>query len=223
MKKSSMLFVILVVLLGTLSASACSTVAAEPVQALAATEAPVVIVTDPATEVVAPSALPTDTVVPASPTASRIEFPVSNARLEVKIIDVEKPYRVDLGIDPTLGTPLTFTAGPGNMFLGLGIRVKNLSGSDITFKWTDIYLTNKYGEKWYPTWGAYQDTNAAMDPLTVEIVKYDQVHPDFDPDAHFYASDNGFARVIFRIPRDNLYYFLGFSDLPLIEINWRYY
>jgi len=51
----------------------------------------------------------------------------------------------------------------------------------------------------------------------------DQVHPDFDPDAHFYLSDNGYVRVIFQLPRDNLYYYFGFADLQLIEINWRYY
>jgi hypothetical protein len=148
---------------------------------------------------------------------------VQNASLEVKILDVEKPYRVHLGIDPYHGTELSFTPGAGHMFLGLGIKVKNLTGADITFKWTDLYLTNKYQDKWYPSWAAYQPTNAAMDPLTVEIVKYDEVHPDFDPDAHFYASDNGFVRVIFRVPKDNLYYFFGMADLPLIEINWRYY
>jgi hypothetical protein len=31
--------------------------------------------------------------------------------------------------------------------------------------------------------------------------------------------DNGYLRVIFRVPRDNDYYSLAFADLPLIEIN----
>lgn len=221
MKKVSIVWIVLFVMVGSWLGSGCSAAAPEPVQALAATDAPTAVVVAPSTDTALP--VPTDTLVPGSPTPSRIEFPVQNASLEVKILDVEKPYRVHLGIDPYHGTELSFTPGAGHMFLGLGIKVKNLTGADITFKWTDLYLTNKYQDKWYPSWGAYQPTNAAMDPLTVEIVKYDEVHPDFDPDAHFYASDNGFVRVIFRVPKDNLYYFFGMADLPLIEINWRYY
>jgi hypothetical protein len=221
MKKVSIVWIVLFVMVGSLLASACSAAEAQPVQALAATDAPTEIVAPPSTDTALP--VPADTLVPGSPTPSRIEFSVQNASMEVKVLEVEKPYRVHLGIDPNLGTELTFTPGAGNMFLGLGVRVRNLTGTDIPMKWSDVYLVNKYGDKWYPTWGAYEQTNAAMDPLTVEIVKYDEVHPDFDPDAHFYASDNGFVRVIFRIPRDNLYYFFGIADLPLIEINWRYY
>jgi hypothetical protein len=221
MKKSNLLMIVLVVLLGSMLGSACSTAAAEPVQALGATDAPAEVAAPAATE--APLSVPAEAPAAGSPTPSRVEFSVQNASLEVKVLDVEKPYRVNLGMDPYLGTELTFTPGAGSMFLGLGVKVKSLTGADLPMKWTDVYLVNKYQDKWYPSWGAYQPTNAAMDPLTVEIVKYDEVHPDFDPDAHFYAADNGFMRVIFRVPRDNLYYFFGLADLPQIEINWRYY
>jgi hypothetical protein len=221
MKKVSIVWIVLFVMVGSLLVSACSATAAQPVQALAATDASTEVVAPPSTDAVLPET--TDTLAPASPAVSRIDFAVQNASFEVKVLEVEKPYRVNLGIDPVLGTELTFTPGAGNMFLGLGVRVRNLTGADITMKWSDIYLVNKYQDKWYPTWGAYLPTNTPVDPLTVEIVKYDEVHPDFDPDAHFYASDNGFVRVLFRIPRDNLYYFFGFADLPQIEINWRYY
>ena len=218
MKKVSM-FSILFVLLGTLLLSACSSAEPRPVQALA--DEPTVQVIVAPTDTASP--LPTDTSVPASPTASRIEFPVGNASLEVRVLEVEKPYHVNLGWDANLGKDLSFTAGAGQMFLVLGIKVTNLTGSDITMKWTDLSIVNKYQDKWYPTWGAYQKSNQGIDPHSVEILKYDQVNPDFDPDAHFYVGDNGYVRVIFQLPKDNLYYFLGFADLPLIEINWRYY
>jgi hypothetical protein len=144
-------------------------------------------------------------------------YPAESARLQMEVVDIEKPYQIYLSDNQI------FAPGKGKMFLGLGIRVTNLTGADIPFKWTDIYIVNKYQDKWYPVFGAYKNTNSALDSSTVEILQYDQVHPDFDPDAHFYAADNGYARVIFRVPRDNLYYFFGFADLPLIEINWRYY
>jgi len=222
MKKTSTLVIVLVVLLGTMLVSACGVTAAQPVEALAATDAPVAVVavanteSVPSTDVLSPEE-------PGVPTPSRIEFSVENASLAVKVTEVEKPHQVYLGVDNTLGTDLIYKPGEGNMFLGLGIKVTNLTGADIPFKWTDIYLVNKYQDKWYPAFGAYKNTNSALDSLTVEILQYDQVHPDFDPDAHFYAADNGYARVIFRVPRDNLYYFFGFADLPLIEINWRYH
>jgi hypothetical protein len=215
MKKINTLGVVLFVLLGTLLSSACSTAAAKPVEALAGTDAPV------AANV--PSSVPAAELSPAAPTPTRMEFSVENARLVVKVMDIEKPHQVYLGVDNNLGTDIYFKPGEGNMFLGVGIKVTNLTGADIPFKWTDIYLVNKYQDKWYPVFGAYKNTNSAMDSSTVEILQYDQVHPDFDPDAHFYAADNGYARVVFRVPRDNLYYFFGFADLPLIEINWRYY
>jgi hypothetical protein len=211
MKRSATFLIVLYVLLGTVFLSSCGVVAAQPVAALEATDAPAV-------------SQPSEIVVSAVPaTPSRMEFAVESASLVVKVTEIEKPTQVYLGVDSNLGTDIFFKPGEGHMFLGVGIKLSNLTGQDIPFKWTDIYLVNKYQDKWYPVYGAYKNTNSAMDPSTVEIVQYDQVHPDFDPDAHFYAADNGYARVIFRVPRDNLYYFFGVADLPLIEINWRYY
>ena len=222
MEKKRILLIIMFVLLATILSSARDVTAPQPVAALAATEVPTEAITPLPTE--SPSLpLPIKTVIPASPTPSRIEFPVKSASLEVKVLGIERPHQVFLGIDSSSGTDIIYNPGAGNMFLGLGIKVANFEGSAIPMKWSDVYLVNKYQDKWYPTWGVYKPFNAAMDPLTIEILKSDQVHPDFDPNAHFDLSHNGFLRVIFRVPRDNLYYFFGFADLPQIEINWRYY
>jgi hypothetical protein len=222
MKKNRIFLIVLFVLLAPLLASARDATAPQPVAALAATDLPTEVTVPSPTD--APALpMPTETIIPATPTPSRMEFSVENASMQVKVLDIERPHQVDLGVDSSLGTDLIYNPGAGNMFLGLGIKVTNFEGSDILMKWSEVYLVNKYQDKWYPVWGVYKQTNTAMDPLTIEILKFDQVHPDFDPDAHFYLSDNGYVRVIFQLPRDNLYYFFGFADLPLIEINWRYY
>lgn len=219
---------ILLILIGTMLVSGCSGAAPQPVAALAAaTDTPQVIApvvpTEAPAEVIAPAAAPTEIIAPSAPTPTRMQFAVQNDSLEIKVVGIERPHIVDLGIDANLDSQLVFTPGEGNMFLSLGIKVTNKTGSDIPLKWTDVYIVNKYEDKWYPVWGVYKKTNTAIDPLTIEILEFDQVHPDFDPDAHMYVSDNGYLRVIFQIPRDNLYYYFGMTDLPLIEINWRYY
>jgi hypothetical protein len=222
MKKNRVPLVILFFLLATLLSSAHDVTAPQPVAALAATDAPTEVIELLATE--APALpTPTENVVPASPTPSRMEFSVKNDSMEVKVLGIEKPHQVYLGIDSSSGTDIIHNPGAGNMFLGLGIKVTNFTGSDILMKWSDVYLVNKYQDKWYPVWGVYKPFNAALDPLTIEIMSSDQVHPDFDPDAQFYLSDNGYMRVIYQLPRDNLYYYFGLADLPQIEINWRYY
>jgi len=215
MKKHALSLVVMFLLVGTFVVSAREITVPKTVAALVAT--------DPATEVNtivltgdSASPVPAVTLIPASPTPSRIEFPVQNANLEVKVVGVEKPHQVFLGTD-TIYSP-----GPGNMFLGLGIRVRNFTGSDIPIKWSDIFLVNKYQDKWYPVWGVYKPSNIVIDPLAIEILEFDQVHPEIVPDAHFYLSDNGYVRVIFQLPEDNLYYFFGLADLPLVEIDWRY-
>lgn len=215
MKKNSMFRNVLLILLGTLLVSACGVAEAQPVQALAGTTSTV--------EANTPVPLPTETLVSTYPTPSRMELAVQNSSLEVKVLAVETPYIVDLNMAANLSNELVFTPGAGNIFLTLGVKVSNLTGSDIPLKWADIYLVNKYQDKWYPVWGAYKKSNVIIDPLTIKIVEFDQVSPDYDPDAHLYLGDNGYLRVIFRVPKDNLYYFFSIIDTPAIEINWRYY
>jgi hypothetical protein len=208
MKKNNLSLAVLLILLGVFALSACNAVEAQPVQALAPTEAP--------TEVDAPAIA--EEVMPA-----RLEFPVSNGSVEVKVVDIDRVISVYLGQDPVLGTDIRYSSEAGHMFMDIGMKVTNLTGSDIPMKWSEIYVSNKHGDKWYPKWGAYQEADGAVDPLTVKIIKYDQVHPDYDPDAHYYIGGTGFVRVIFELPRTSLYYFFGFGDLPQIEIKNLYY
>lgn len=219
MKKIGMLRNILFVLLGVLLVSGCGVKAVEPVVAMVATNAPAeVSVAVPAAapaEVNTPLPEPTEAPAVESAVPVRMIYPVKNERFEVKVLGLEWPTHANPDGESFL------YPGPGNMFLGLGIRVHNLTGSDVDLKWDQISLVNKYQDKFYPIWGAYKQTNQFVDPLTLEVLEF-EVHPDYDPDAHIYLGDNGFMRILFRLPKDNLYYYFGFADLPLIEINWRY-
>jgi len=212
MKHVSIVMMILVILFGSLIVSACGVMEAQHAEALAlssATSTPLPLPTR--TPVNTPSPVPTRTPVPATSTPSRMDLPVENEGLQIEVLEIEKPYQIHLS------ETSIFVPGKGHMFLGLGIKVTNLTNEDIPFKWNEIYLTNKYQDRWYPLWGAYKKTNMVIDPLGIEIRQFKVDHKN-QPEARIYLGDNGYMRVIFRVPRDNYYYYLGFADLPWIEI-----
>jgi hypothetical protein len=220
MKKVSILMIVLVILFGICLVSACSVAAVKSVEALvaatAAAERNTLLPIFTETRIPAmptSSSIPTATPIPATSTPSRMDFPVENARFQIEVVGIERPYQIYLSDN------LIFAPGKGKMFLGLGIKVTNLTNSEIPFKWNDIYLFNKYQDRWYPLWGAYKKTNMVIDPLGIEVQQF-KVNPKEQPDTRVYFGDNGYLRVIFRLPRDNDYYYLAFADLPLIEINY---
>ena len=201
MKKNSAFTNILFVLLVGLIVSACSTRAVEPVVALALTNIPV--------ETNIPS--PTATLIPESTTPVQVGVAVQSANFEVKVIALEKPFRVYSGGD-SYATP-----GKGNLFLGLGVKVNNLTGSNTpVIKWSDIYLANSNQERWYPVWGTYQKTNEVLAPLTIKILEF-----QIDPNAEVFFGQNGYLRLIYRVPKDEAYYYFGFADLPLTVIDYK--
>jgi hypothetical protein len=221
MKKIRLLRNVLFVLLGTLLVSACGVRAGEPVMALVANNAPAQEVSAPVpaqapAEVNTPLPAPVEEPAAEAPKPTRMIYSVQNEELEVKVLGLEWPTHANPD-----GYSFIYP-GPGNMFLGLGVKINNLTGADYDLKWDQVYLANKYGEKFYPMWGAYKQTNMFVDPLTIKVLEF-EVHPDYDPDAHIYLGGSGFIRAIFRLPYDNLYYYFGVADLPLIEINWRYH
>jgi hypothetical protein len=181
-----------------------------PVPANTLAEMNTPVPTNPPAEINTPVPPPTETLILESPTPVRMGFTVQNASFEVKVIAVEKPFRVYPGGDSF------FTPGKGNMFLDLGIKVSNLTGSDTLVNWSDIYLANKHQERWYPTWGAYQETSAGIDSLTVNVREF-----EIDPTAHVFFGNNGYLRLIYRVPKDETYYYFGFLDLPLTEIDYK--
>jgi hypothetical protein len=219
MKKVSLLLVVLFILLWTVLVSACSVVAVKAVEALMVSTATVAINTPLPTQTqTSIPATPTATFVPtATPpvvtaTPSRMDLPAENAGLQIEILEIEQPHQIYLSDN------LIFAPGGGKMFLGLGIQVTNLTGTEIPFKWNEIHLFNEYQDKWYPLWGAYKKTNMVMDPLGIEIRQFKLDAKD-QPGGRVYFGDNGYLRVIFRVPRDNNYY-LAFADVPIIEIDY---
>ena len=220
MKKVGIVVILLVILFGICLVSACSVAAVKSVEALVAATATLernpTLPAPTGTRIPAtstPSPVPTATLVPATPTPSRMEFPVRNARFQITVVDLEQPHQIYLSDD------LFFAPGEGNMFLGLGIQVSNLTDTEVPFKWNEMYLINEYQDRWYPLWGAYQKTNRMIDPLGIEVRQF-KVDSKDQPSARIYLGDNGYLRAIFRLPRDNDYYYLAFADLPLIEIQY---
>ena len=221
MKNLSISAIIVFLLLWTLFVSACSVVAVKAVEALtmptstAKLDMPTPMPT--ATRIPATltrTSVPTATAIPATSTPARMDLPVKNASLQIEVVDSERPYQIHLSDEAI------FTPGAGNMFLGLGIRVTNLTNSEIPFKWNELYLFNEYQDKWYPLWGAYKKTNLAIDPLGIEVYPF-KLGTNDQPNARVYFGDNGYMRVIFRVPRDNDFYYLAFADLPSIEIDYE--
>ncbi len=216
---------LLLVLFEAVLVSACSVTAAEVVQAFVTSRAAPVTNTPipqltkiptktPIPASPTPSPIPTATHIPASPTPSKMGYSVRNTNLEIQVVGVEKPYHIYMGKD------LVFSPAAGNMFLDLGIKVTKLTDSEMPFKWSDIYLLDKYQSKWYPVWGAYEKTNMLLDPFSIEIPQ-SQVDPKVEPDVRIYLGDNGYLRAIFRLPTESYYYYLRFADLPLIEIDYH--
>ena len=213
--------IVLVTLLGICLVSACGVAAVKSVEAMVVPTAKPERSTPlpPETRIPAsptPLLIPTATPIPATSTLSRMEFPVENARLQVEVVEIERPHQIYLSDN------LFFAPGQGKMFLGLGIKVTNLTGSEISFKWNEIYLTNEYQDSWYPLWGAYKKTNMVIDSLGIGVRQF-KVDSRDQPDARIYFGTNGYMRAIFRLPRDNDYYYLAFADLPLIEISYGDY
>ena len=203
---------LLLILFGTVLVSACSVTAAEVVQAFVTSKAVPVTNTSvpPSTEIPTntpipasptPSPVPTATQIPASPTPSKMDYSVRNSSLEIQVVGVEKPYHIYMGND------VVFSPAAGSMFLDLVIKLTNLTGSEMPFKWSDIYLLDKYQIKRYPVWGAYERTNLVIDPFSIEIPET-AIDPKIQPDARIYLGDNGYLRVIFRLPKENYYYYL---------------
>src|SRR5690349_3429426 len=160
MKNASRLTIVLLIFLWTVLVFVGGVIAVKAFEARTVTT-PVVKVNTPTlipSQTSIPATLtstprPTVTPVPPTPTPSRMELPVENAGLQIEVLDIEQPYQINLGAHQI------FSSGEGQMFLGLGIKVTNLTASDIPFKWNEIDLSNQYQETWYPIWGSYKKTN----------------------------------------------------------------
>lgn len=212
MKKVNLLMIVLVILFAACLVSACTVVAVKSVEALMATTATNRngLMPTPTAIRVTPTFTPSP--IPATSTPSRMDLPVKKAGLQVEVLKIEKPHQIYLGKDQI------YAPGKGKMFLSLGIKVTNLSNTEIPLKWNEITLLNEYGDKWYPLWGGYKKTNRVIDPLGIEVWRF-KLDAREQPTARIYLGDNGYLRVIFRVPRDDDYYSLAFAGLPLIEID----
>jgi hypothetical protein len=197
-----------VFLLILLVLSSCGVRAVEPVTAYISANPSVAENTPPPTE--APSGSPKAAAISESPAFVRMGTKVQSDSLEMSVITVQKPFRV------YPNSEAFFTPGKEYMFLDIGVKVSKLADSEVSAKWNDIYVTNKYEEKWYPIWGVYKDTNVFEDPLTIKVSEY-----ELDPEAtDVVFGDNGFLRVIFRVPKGETFYF-SLANMPLTRVEFK--
>jgi hypothetical protein len=133
---------------------------------------------------------------------------VKSANFEVKVIDAVKRDRV------YPGGKFYFNPADGYMLVDIGVKVSNLTGSDIPVKWGDVYIMTTE-EWWAPSWGTYKDTSGNLDPFTIGVSEL-----EIDPEAQITFGQDGYFRLFYHIPKDGTYYF-GFADAPLIEVNFK--
>lgn len=154
----------------------------------------------PATEKPAPTSRPQPT-----KTAEPTEIPVN---FEVDIIAVEARNRV------YPGGGFTFSPANGYMLLDVGVKVINLTNSNISVRWDDVYVMNENKEWAAPDWGTWKDVGNNLDPFSFGISET-EVNPE---DEISVKSTGGYVRVIYHIPRGDTYYF-GFGNSDTVKLN----
>jgi hypothetical protein len=214
MKYNNILMKILFVSLAALFILACNAVASigatvtpESTDMPASTNTPLPTNIPAATNTHQPP--PTETEIPSTPTPAPVGEAVRSANFEVKVVAAEKRTRVNPG------GKFMFVATSGNMLVDIGVKVSNLTGSNLSVKWKDIYIMSKNQDAWYSTWGTWKDSSGNLDPFTIGI---SEVYTN--PELEISISHDGYLRLFYHIPRGETYYF-GFFDSPLTVINFK--
>ena len=207
MKHKSIFTKFLFVLFAALFVLACS------VGSIAATATPVPTNTAAATNTPPPTNTPlpppTETPVPDPPTPAPMGSTVQSANFEVKVIAAEKRDRV------YPGGKFYFTPAQGYMLVDIGVKVGNLTSSELPVKWNDIYIMNSNQEWWIPSFGTFKDTSEDLDPFTIGVSEI-----EIDPDVEITFAHDGYLRLFYHIPKGETYYF-GFADAPLSEVDFK--
>ncbi len=165
MKKSSSLPVVLSMVMVAILILACAGGAAAPTATSVPSSTP--LPTNTATATLRPTATPrpTATEIPPTPTPAPVGVPVRSDSVEltvIKVVNLERIYP---------GGIYLFTPNPGYLILDVGMHVKNLTGSVLSVKWSDVYLVESSGDSWYPLWGTYKtaDAGETLDPFSFGI------------------------------------------------------
>ena len=213
MKHDRILVKVLFVLLTALIILACG------VGALGATATPMPTNTPASTNTLLPTNTPAATNTPLSPptetatseppTPAPMGSTVQSANFEVKVIDAIKRDRV------YPGGKFYFSPAAGYMLVDIGVKVSNLTSTDIPVKWNDIYIMNSKQDWWISSWGTYKVASGTLDPFSIGVSEV-----KIDPKVQITVSHDGYLRLFYHIPVGETYYF-GFADSPLTVVKFK--
>jgi hypothetical protein len=152
---------------------------------------------------------PTNTPVPPTATAAPVGVTVSNEKYEVRVVKVRKLGSVYIN-DYTV-----WQANPGYLFLELGVKVVNKTGSPIRITYGDIYTIEKNGDIYAPGWGGYKDSPTGTEINPASII-FEEIK---NSSKAVTLNDLTFLRLIWVVADNNPSIVLfGFDTAPLIEV-----
>lgn len=190
---------------------ACSVVTGAGTSAPEPTTPPKVIVNT--VVVVRPTATDRPTVAPEptatiEPTPAPVGVPVRSGKYEVTVINAVKLERI------YPGGKYLYTPNAGDVIVDVGVKVSDLTGSQVSVKWGNVYVVEPNGDAWYPTWGSYKESGKKIDPFGLGISD-ENINGD---DLITFKGDI-YLRLIFIVTEgDPTVFVFGFDDSPLIEI-----
>jgi hypothetical protein len=181
-------------------------------ETLPATVTPVPTNTSIPTDTVTPK--PTSTPLPTAtlePTPAPVGVPVRSDLYEVTVL---KTRRIDSGVHP--GDGYYWMANPGNVFIELEVRVRNLLlGITESVPWKKIYVVESSEDAWYPNWGGYKDVvnGIDFDPSTLNISRIR------DGEVLLPFTVNLYLRLIYVVAdSDPTVVLFGFDNSPMIQV-----
>jgi hypothetical protein len=216
MKHNSMftkaLFV-LFVLFASLFVLSCSvgssgaTATPVPTNTPAATNTPLPTDTPAATDTPLPP--PTETPVPEPPTPAPVGEAVRSESFEVTVVSAKELRRVYMG--NYYYYPLA-----GQIYVELVVKVSNLTGSEISVPWENVYVVDEAGNAYYPSWGGYTavKTGKTVDGSAVGVNEI------VDSKATLDIEEDAYLRMIWFLDKTGAKTtaLFGFFDSPYVEV-----
>jgi hypothetical protein len=144
----------------------------------------------------------------ATPTPAPVGVAVRSDSYEVTVIKAVKLDRL------YPGGKYSYTPKAGNMIVDVGVKVSNLTGSQASVKWSNVYVVEETGDAWYPSYGTYKESGKEIDPFSLGISENTIVGEDV-----ITFKGDIYLRLIFIVAdNDPTTFVFGFDDSPLIEI-----
>ncbi len=152
--------------------------------------------------------LPAATEIPSTPTPAPVGEAVRSESFEVTVVSARELNRVYMG-------NYYYYPKADQIFVEMVVKVSNLTGSEVSIPWENVYVIEESGDTWYPTWGGYKavKTGRTVDGSTIGV---DEI---VDGKATLVFEEDAFLRTIWFLTRDDPTTILfGFDNSPYVEI-----